>query len=429
MQMSAFRRMLTIGGLASLLVGSVVLGGCAWGGEDLDPLVPAVVIDFELTYAAPVQDRFYYYIAIDAGGDEGVTGPVPVAAGPDWGNAWGTGSLTHYVEYHGGRYELFRATFEPELVTAGGGITGVAGVPDSTAAGEHTIRIDALDFGEATVSGAGAIETVSNEGLQAAGALTISTDAAGEVIADSITWTPAAEGGRELTAAEQAAIDALNAGGIPLAEDSLDPLGLVLTLSAGPDLSGEQTIEVAQTRALVTDRFVPQEVGDTVITQTTLPANNRAVLEDGPIPGMTIVTEDLIVGESAVIRLLPSAVGESLGFPYEAILPDGGRSLRVTLDLAQLGEDIDNLSINFISTTELIFSDTVVHPDENTFDALGPDGNAYITIFMDEFTTYRNGDFLPEEEAGDRTLRGRATEEEQAAVDLVDWRVTVRRLR
>jgi hypothetical protein len=68
------------------------------------------VIEFSVTFAGPVQDAFYYYIAIDADGDFGADGPLPVAAGPNWGNGWGTGSMTHYVEYHQGRYELFEVT-------------------------------------------------------------------------------------------------------------------------------------------------------------------------------------------------------------------------------------------------------------------------------------------------------------------------------
>ncbi len=427
--MADVRYLLAICGLALLPGGMIALGGCAYGREELEPTVPEVVIDFVATYEAPIEDRFHYYIAIDAGGDEGLTGPVPVAAGPNWGNGWGTGSLTHYVEYQGGRYELFRATFEPELEEAGGGITSVSGVPDSTAAGVHTITIDDLEFGEATVTGDGAIVSVVNHGFQAAGAMTIATDAAGEVIPDSVTWTPSPAGGRPLTGAELAQINALNAGGVVLAEDSLDALGLTLTLSTEPDLSGEQTIEVAQTFARVTDRFEFEEDGPDIVRETRLPANNDDVLDEGPIPGMTIVTGDLVVGERAQILLLPSGTGESIGFPYESTLPNGGRSLRVTLDLAQLGEDVPNLSVNFISTTELIFSATVVNPDDNTYDALGPWGNDYITFDTDEFQTIRNGDFVPEEGADDPSLVGPATEEEQAAVDLVDWSVTVRRLR
>ncbi len=415
--------------IAMLLVaGALPLAGCARGGESA-PVVPEVVIDFLVTFGGPVRDAFYYYIALDADNDFGEDGPLTVAAGPNWGNGWGTGSFTHYIEYHQGRYELFRAQLEPELVTVGGGIVGVSGIPDTTDAGLHEITIDALNFGAATVTGAGAIATVANEGLQAAGTLTVQTNAAGETVAGSVTWTPAAEGGRALRAAEQAQVDALNAGGVALTEDALDALGLRLTLAAGPDRSGTQTIEVAPTTAEVTDRFTPEGIGAVRTTQSELPANNTAALAGGPIPGMTIRTQDLVVGGSARIRLLPDAVGESLGFPYESTLPQGGRTLRVTLDLAQLGAEIDDISINFIATTELVFDPTVVNPDQNTCDGLGRLGNDYFTVVTDQFQTVRNGDFLGREEAGDDTLEGPWSEEDRVSVDIVDWSVSVRRLR
>ncbi len=404
------------------------LTGCARGGEEA-PVVPEVVIDFLVTFGGPVRDAFYYYIALDADNDFGEDGPVAVAAGPNWGNGWGTGSFTHYVEYHQGRYELFRAQLEPELVTAGGGIIGVGGTPDSTDAGVHDITVDALDLGAATVTGAGAVAAVANDGFQAAGTLALEANAAGETVAGSVTWTPAASGGRALTAAEQAQVDALNAGGVALAADSLDALGLTLTLAAGPDRSGAQSIEIAPTTAQVTDRFTPEGIGAVRTAQAQLPANNNAALAAGPIPGMTIRTGDLVVGGTARIRLLPDAVGQSLGFPYESTLPQGGRSLRVTLDLTQLGADIDDISINFIATTELIFDPTVVNPDQNTYDALGRRGNDHFPVVTDQFQTVRNGDVLGREQADDDTLEGPWSDEDKASVDIVDWSVSVRRLR
>ncbi len=386
-------------------------------------------MEFTVTFAGPVRDAFYYYIAIDADNDFGADGPLPVAAGPDWGNGWGTGSLTHYVEYHQGRYELFRATLEPQLRRAGGGITGVSGTPEASDAGTHVITIDALNLGAASLTGSGAIASVTNTGFQAAGTLELTANAAGEVVAGSVAWAPAADGGRALTAAEQAQIDALNAGGVVLAADSLDALGLTLTIGAGPDLSGAQTITVAQTTADVTDRFEPEGPGSVTTGQATLPANNDSALAGGPIPGATIVTGDLVVGESAAVRVVPSAIGTSLGFPYDSTLPQGGSTLRVTVDLSRLGQDVEDISVNFISTTELIFDPTVVNPRDNTYDALGRQGNDFITIVTDEEQTIEDGDLIGEEEADDPTLAGPASEQDQASVDIIDWRVSVRQLR
>lgn len=422
------RTMAIVAVLPALLGTAILCGGCARGGEE-ESIVPDTVMDIVVTFAGPVRDAFYYYVAIDADGDFGADGPLPVAAGPNWGNGWGTGSMTHYVEYHQGRYELFAVLMAPQLADAGGGITAVSGVPNSRDAGVHEVMINSLNLGAATVTGDGAVASAANTGFQAAGALALSTNAAGEVVAGTVAWTPAAQGGRALTAAEQAAVDALNTGGVALAADSLDALGLSLTLAAGPDLSGAQTIEVAPTTANVTDTFTPEGIGSVRVTQATLPANNSGALQAGPIPGMTIVTGDLIVGESARIRLVPANVGQSLGFPYESTLPQGGSSLRVTLDLAQLGETVPDLSVNFISTTELIFDPTVVNPDEHTYDGLGRLGNDYFTLVTNQFQTVENGDLLVREEAGDPTLTGPSDELARAAVDIVDWRVTVRRLR
>lgn len=422
------RRAVVLALAAAAIVAVAHLAGCAYGGEQ-QPVVPEVVMDLIVTLAGPVDEAYYYFMAFDVDGDFGADGPLPVAAGPNWGNGWGTGSISHYVEYHQGRYELFQAQLAPELVQAGGGITGVDGTPDGTAAGTHEIAIDALNFGGATVEGDGAIASATNNSFQAAGTLALQTNAAGETVAGSVSWTPAASGGRALTAAEQAQLDALNAGGVALAADSLSALGLTLTLVTGPDLSGTQTIAVAPTTADVTDRFTPEGPLPVVTTQSTLPANNTARLTDGPIPGMTIRTGDLVAGGSARIRLLPDPVGRSLGVPYDSTLPQGGRTLRVTLDLTQLGPNVPQVSINFITTTELVFDPTVVNPDAHTYDGLGRLGNDYFTILTNQFQTIRNGDLLTREEADDPTLVGPDSPQARASVDIVDWSVTVRRLR
>jgi len=144
---------------------------------------------------------------------------------------------------------------------------------------------------------------------------------------------------------------------------------------------------------------------------------------------MTIRTGDLVTGQSARIRLLPDPVGRSLGVPYDSTLPQGGRTLRVTLDLTQLGPNVTETSINFITTTELIFDPTVVNPNAHTYDGLGRLGNDYFTILTNQFQTIRDGDLLTAEEADDPTLEGPDSPEAQASVDIVDWSVTVRRLR
>ena len=111
------------------------------------------------------------------------------------------------------------------------------------------------------------------------------------------------------------------------------------------------------------------------------------------------------------------------------MLPEGRDTLRFTLDLAQLGANLSDLSINFISTTELIFDPTVVSADENVFDGLGVFGNNYFTLQTNQFQTLRNADAFVVEGAGDSTLVGPGAQIERDSVDIVDWSVTLRRLR
>jgi len=119
----------------------------------------------------------------------------------------------------------------------------------------------------------------------------------------------------------------------------------------------------------------------------------------------------------------------SLGVPYDSMLPEGGTALYVTLDLSRLGTDLSDLSINFIATTQLIFDPTVVNADDNVYDGLGRFGNDYFTIPTSEYQTITNADAFITEQADDVTLTGPATEDEKRSVDIVDWRVTLRRLR
>ena len=143
-------------GLALVAVVSLaaMLGGCARGGEGQGAVVPSQVLDVVLRYARPINDAFYYFIAIDADNDPD-DGPVPVASGPYWGNGWGTGSMTHYVEYHQGQYQLFRVVLDPDLTQPGGGIVAVSGTPQITDAGKAVISVLSVQLGEPTVSGAG----------------------------------------------------------------------------------------------------------------------------------------------------------------------------------------------------------------------------------------------------------------------------------
>ncbi len=398
----------------------VTAGGCARGTPT--GTTPTSLMDVTVTYVGPVNDTFYYYIPLDADSDIS-DGPIPVAAGPYWGNGWGTGSMTHYVQYHQGIYRLYRVLLTPDLRQAGGGITAVTGAPVVTKTGVATINVGALTFGAATVSGTGMITSVANTADQNAGTLTVATDAGGNIVGAPV-FTPASPGGRALTGPEQTQVNALS--GQPLTSGSFSFLGLTLTL--GATAAGSQTITIAPTTAAATAHFVgdspPQITSDTAGTLT---ANSTGDASNTLVPGLLFTTGDLAPGGQAVIGLVTATDGLLLGTPYDFTPPRGGNSLRFTLDIGALAPRSDFFSINFISLTQLIF-DPQALPTLHVYDANGPRGNDYVTIRLNQFATYKNGDGLIVEGANDSTLQGQASDTEKASVDLIDWTVTVRRL-
>jgi len=107
------------------------------------------------------------------------------------------------------------------------------------------------------------------------------------------------------------------------------------------------------------------------------------------------------------------------GPPFEFRLPAGGerRQLSFTLDYkARFPTDPDTLDINFITTNELILDPNL--QIENTYDALGPTGNDYLSIQTQTNATFSNVNAAIREMAGDVALDD---------LDLVDWRIQVLR--
>lgn len=409
-------------------VAIAALAGCARGGEGAAPIVPEKVLEVIVRFKAGVADNFYYFVAIDADNDNGADGPLPVAAGPRWENGWGTGSFTHFVEYHLGQYNLYRSNLAPKLETPSAGINAVTGVPDTTDAGTHLLTVTGIDYGPAAVTGSGMIEAAQNTGFQSAGQITIGTDAQGRTVPGSVTYTPASTGGRLLTTDEQAAVDTLDAGGVALETDALDALGLTLTL--GAPQAGTQTITIGQTVARIANAFTSNSTGAVTNTDATLNANSNVTTVTPPIPGATVTCGDFTLNGTATINLDTEVTATLIGPPYESAYPSGTTTIHFTIDVAALGANVQNISINVITTTELIYDPTITLPAQNVYDGLGHLGNRYITIDMDDFRSYSNGDGLFEEEGeGDNTLEGPATDEEKAAVDIVDWQVTLKRLR
>ncbi|MBM3501445.1 MAG: hypothetical protein FJX74_22555, partial [Armatimonadetes bacterium] len=350
------RRLGLLTGAAVLVV---VLTGCARGPGGGGPVIPEWVLQFFVRFAGPVDDTSFYYIAIDADGDYGLDGPLPVAAGPFWGNGWGTGSITHFISYTQGRYDVYEVSRRLEIIAGGGAVVGVTGSPDETDTGEYRLTVGTVTLGAATVGGTGTVAGATNDSSQNAGEFSIETDAAGETVAGGVSFTPATDGGRALTSAEQTALDALN-GGVALAADSLAPFGL--TLQIGTLAAGTQTVTVAPTVAAVAVRFQPSSGSAARDSTGTLTANSDTPTATPPIPGASLRTEGLTQGAVATLRSETSPAATLLGPPYESVAPLGSSQLDVTIDLAMLGAPADDLSVNFISKTELIFDPTITDP-------------------------------------------------------------------
>ncbi len=418
--------------LAILAVAVLPLTGCARVGSIVTP-VPAWTIRFIVKFGGPVSEGSYYFIAIDANNDLGSAGPIPVAAGPWYGNGWGTGAITHYIEYNEGQYNVFRQTFTISVEQTAGGIVAAAGSPTAAKAGAYDLTVGALTLGSVAVSGTGPVTGATNNGDQNAGTFSLATDGAGRTVAGGVTFTPASNGGRAPNGPEQTRLNTLNAGGVLLAPTSLSPFGL--TLSIGPPAAGTQTIVVQPTIAPVTARFAPTWGAPPSPSTGTLTANSSTPTTAPPIPGVTITTTTLAPGGVARLRSLPAPSSVLLGPPYQCQLPLGSNQLDVTLDEAMLGASAQNLSVNIITTTQLIFSG-VTDRAQHCYDGLGVLGNDFVNFDATQTRTLTNsGSFHPEgnwRSAGpyprDLTLQGNVMDQQRDSVDIVDWTIMVQRL-
>jgi len=61
---------------------------------------------FQIEFNAPINEAYYYFVAIDTTGGE--PHPTPVFPTINTGDRWLTGSATYFVQYHQGQYMVFR---------------------------------------------------------------------------------------------------------------------------------------------------------------------------------------------------------------------------------------------------------------------------------------------------------------------------------
>ncbi len=369
-----------------------------------------------LTLAGPVRGDYYYFFPIDPSGDA-TQGPVPVVLGPYWGNGWGTGPFSQFVQYHLNQYEIDRPLAVVTIADGGGFLLAISGSPTNAQSGTHVIVVGALTLGQATVAGTGTIASATNLSDQNAGDLDIATDPAGRTIAGSVTFTKAPNGGRALTPAEQAVIDGLNAGGVTLAPESLSTLGLQLTLN--PLQAGSQTITVSPTTAQAGDTFTPFGPFSPTTTTGVLVANGTNNPSTSPVRGLSITCSSLSTGAQASLHAETDSTAVPV-FPYrpfQSVIPAAGDPvLHFTLDMDNIQPNLSQVQVNFITTNQIIIDPNNV--GGKLFDALGPYGNDYLSLLVNVPTVYTNDQSPVPELAGDC---------EDASLDIVDWRIEILR--
>ncbi|NCO34855.1 MAG: hypothetical protein AUJ92_14735 [Armatimonadetes bacterium CG2_30_59_28] len=95
--------------LLSLLL---LMSGCARGpGGGVIPPTAVNRLIVRATFDAPVDDRLYYFVALDDD-DTSADGPLPLRRPAP--NGWGTGSFTTFVQYHLGQYQVFQHVVNPD---------------------------------------------------------------------------------------------------------------------------------------------------------------------------------------------------------------------------------------------------------------------------------------------------------------------------
>lgn len=385
---------------------------------------PERVLIVEVEFAGTLNDAYYYFVAFDTDGGAD-TGPLPIVVGPYWGNGWSTGTVAAYVQYHGGTYRVYSPRVDAALLQAGSGILSVSGSPTPPISGTHRIRIGPIAYGSVAVSGTGMVTGAANTGSQNAGTYAIETDAEGRTVTGSVSFTKAERGGRDLRPAERAALDALNAGGVQLAPDSLAPLGI--TLELGAPAAGAQTLTVAQTQAAATDTFqsyfgLNDRVRDGVIL-----ANDQAEGSPAVLPGVVFRTGDLVQGGAVDVVTQYTSYAYDLGPPFAYELPAelGGRRLRFTLDLAQIGDPAGPIEMNVITTDRLELNPEVVL--DKTYDGLGPEGTTWVSLSLASNRLFRNAEVPLREGIQDVYLGALSPSSlDPGQVDISDWQLEVR---
>ena len=114
---------------------TILLGGCARFPTGVGTTTLREM-SFTIDFDAPINDDYYYFVAIDTSG--GGDGPVPVFPGVGVpGQGWVTGSADFFVQYHARQYTVNKVSLNPAFVTSPFGAPIRSTIPD---AGSKTLR-------------------------------------------------------------------------------------------------------------------------------------------------------------------------------------------------------------------------------------------------------------------------------------------------
>lgn len=417
------RVLLLLAALAAACAVASGLGCARWPDGGGGNLSPDRIMRIQVSLSDAVRSAYYYYIAFATSGDER-TGPLPIDRGPFWGNGWGTGVIDFYIVYHAGQYKVFRPRVLSALTSRRGGFEAVIGNPTTPIVGTHRLTVDGVTLGAVAIEGAGTVTSATSLSSQNAGVVALTTDAAGRTVAGTVSFTPAEHGGRALTSAEQAALDALNAGGVTLNASSLSALGLSLTL--GAPTAGSQTLTVAPARAQITDRFASYFGLNDSVSSGELLANDTAQGPTPPILGVQFTTSTIEAGTVVEVVTQFDATPDEMPPPYLSVQPgdlsSDDRMLDVTLDLAQLGDPTGEIRMNVITTDQLELDPEVL--SSKSYDGLGSDGTSFVTLSLDQNRTFYNSQAIIPEFANDVTIGELSSAQFQPGeIDVVDWEV------
>lgn len=179
----------------------------------------------------------------------------------------------------------------------GGGITQAYGSPTNNQSGTYRFTVTGpLTYGALTTTTTGAVTATvaAAHTMQAGGTFSMELDAAGNTVANTVRYIPAANGGTPPTTEQLAQLAALNVGGVA---PDLTTFGLAVTPGAG---AGTLSVTVQPAAAQVQCEFTPVDGTQTIVTMDTIQAYSVNDLT-AALPGGKMITGELRVGGQSIL--------------------------------------------------------------------------------------------------------------------------------